>query len=80
MFKRDYGSFGCVDISALFKNKVSEEKRKIEYKFIRIRCFSVNMKTRRTIHGPNCECFGKCECGVDKVGSGIHSDWCPKHV
>jgi len=20
----------------------------------------------------------KCECGVDTVGVGIHSDWCPK--
>ena len=20
-----------------------------------------------------------CECGVDKAGGGLHSDWCPKH-
>jgi len=20
----------------------------------------------------------KCECGVDKAGGGVHSDWCPK--
>lgn len=20
-----------------------------------------------------------CECGVDKLGYGLHSDWCPKH-
>jgi hypothetical protein len=30
-------------------------------------------------HGPfKCICTKKCECGVDKTGGGIHSDWCPK--
>lgn len=23
--------------------------------------------------------FLKCECGVDFLGMGIHSDWCPKY-
>lgn len=22
----------------------------------------------------------KCECGVDKLGYGLHSDYCPKHA
>lgn len=24
--------------------------------------------------------MSKCECGVDTVGAGLHSTWCPKHL